>query len=362
MADLNGVLQDVLSVGGAVLQATQQLDQLVVDAMLIRLENSGFTGLANLVFDFLLRLLDHLFDAGRVDAAVVNQAFDCQAGDFTANRVKSGHNDGFGRIVDDDVHARRRFQRADVAALAADDAALHIVVRQSNDGHGAFRHMVGGTLLNCQRDDVARLFLRFFLGARFNVAHRRRRVVEGFLLHTVDDDLLRFVLRHGGDALQLCVLLGDKGFRLIVQAGGVLLLAFHQVAALLQVVLAVIKAVRTLVQRRFALHQTIFAPLHLGAAFTNLVHLAVVIRLFAVNLILSLENFRLGFLHLFLFVVVCFALVVIRLADGILVQALGSFLAAVDLFFDHLLPVGVACEAAAGTDEQDNQNPYDGWH
>ena len=66
--------------------------------------------------------------------------------------------------------------------------------------------------------------------------------------------------------------------------------------------------------------------------------------------------------HLFLLVVVCFALVVIRLADGILVQALGSFLAAVDLFFDHLLPVGVACEAAAGPDEQDNQNPYDGWH
>lgn len=160
--------------------------------------------------------------------------------------------------------------------------------------------MIGGALLNRQRDDVARLFLGFFLGARFNVAHGCRRVVEGFLLHTVDDDLLRFVLRHGGDALQLCVLLGDKGFRLIVQAGGVLLLAFHQVAALLQVVLAVIKAVRTLVQRRFALHQTIFAPLHLGAAFTNFVHLAVVIRLFAVNLILSLENFRLGFLHLFL--------------------------------------------------------------
>lgn len=65
MADLDGVLQDVLSVGGAVLQATQQLDQLVVDAVLIRLENSGFTGLANLVFDFLLRLLDHFFDAGQ---------------------------------------------------------------------------------------------------------------------------------------------------------------------------------------------------------------------------------------------------------------------------------------------------------
>jgi len=44
----------------------------VVDAVLIRLENSGFTGFANLVFDFLLRLLD--VEPQTVEAVLVQAA------------------------------------------------------------------------------------------------------------------------------------------------------------------------------------------------------------------------------------------------------------------------------------------------
>ena len=54
-------------------------------------------------------------------------------------------------------------QGADIAALAADDAALHLIVGQGHHGHRGLRHMVGGTTLNGQRDDLAGLGVGFVL-------------------------------------------------------------------------------------------------------------------------------------------------------------------------------------------------------
>ena len=48
-------------------------------------------------------------------------------GDLAANVVEGADDDHPGRIVDDDVHAGGLLEGADVAAFAADDAALHVV-------------------------------------------------------------------------------------------------------------------------------------------------------------------------------------------------------------------------------------------
>ena len=52
-----------------------------------------------------------------------------QLGDLAPHRVEAGDDHRLGRVVDDQVDAGRRLERADVAALAADDAALHVVRR-----------------------------------------------------------------------------------------------------------------------------------------------------------------------------------------------------------------------------------------
>jgi hypothetical protein len=95
-----------------------------------------------------------------VDAAV-RQLLERDARGLAADRVEAGQDDGLGRVVDDDVDAGGLLERADVAALAADDAALHLVGRQADDGDGALGGVVGGDALDGEREDVARLALRF---------------------------------------------------------------------------------------------------------------------------------------------------------------------------------------------------------
>ena len=54
-------------------------------------------------------------------------------GDLAADRVEAADEHRLGRVIDDQVDARGLLQGADVAALAADDAALHLVRRDGHD-------------------------------------------------------------------------------------------------------------------------------------------------------------------------------------------------------------------------------------
>ena len=77
-------------------------------------------------FQLAAALLHRLLDAGGVDAAVGDKALQRHAGHLAAGLVEAGQGDGLGGVVDDEVHAGGGFQGADVAALPADDAALHV--------------------------------------------------------------------------------------------------------------------------------------------------------------------------------------------------------------------------------------------
>ena len=94
-----------------------------------------------------------------VDAAVSNQLLQRNPGDFPPDGVKAGEGDGLGGVVDDQVDAGQRLEGADVAALPADDPALHLVARQVDDRNGRLADMVGGAAGNGKREDVAGLFL-----------------------------------------------------------------------------------------------------------------------------------------------------------------------------------------------------------
>ena len=71
-----------------------------------------------------------------MDAAVLDQLLERRARDLAAEAVEGREDDGLRRVVDDEVDAGEVLERADVAALAADDPALHVVRRQLDDGHG----------------------------------------------------------------------------------------------------------------------------------------------------------------------------------------------------------------------------------
>ena len=135
---LDGVAEYVLAVGSSVLQSAYQADKLVVEAVDVGLHNCALAFLADTLLDFLACLFDGLLNAGGVDAAVLNEPFKGDTRDLAANLVEAR----LGGVVDDKVNAGERFKGADIASLAADDTALHFVVRNSNDGYCGFRHGV----------------------------------------------------------------------------------------------------------------------------------------------------------------------------------------------------------------------------
>ena len=108
---------------------------------------------------------DDLLDAARDGCVRRRELRQRESGDLAADRIETGEGDRLGRVVDDQVDPGRLLERADVAALAADDPALHLVVGEVDDRHGVLGGVVGGDPLDRRQDVVARL-LAGLLAAR----------------------------------------------------------------------------------------------------------------------------------------------------------------------------------------------------
>ena len=91
------------------------------------------------LLDLGLALLVLLLDPVRMDPAVEDELLQGQPGDLTADWVEAGQQNRLGRVVDDQVDAGDLLERADVAALATDDPALHLVGGQVQNRDDATR-------------------------------------------------------------------------------------------------------------------------------------------------------------------------------------------------------------------------------
>src|ERR687898_3345266 len=211
---LDQVAEHVLAVGGAVLEPPQHADQLGVQVGDADLEAGVLAGPAHLPLDLLLGPVVGLLDAGRVDAAVGDQLLQGEAADLAPDRVEAGQQDRLGGVVDDQVDAGDGLEGADVAALAADDAALHVVRRQREDGDGRLRGLLGRDPLDGQGDDLAgaavgpppRLLLRG--------ADQAHGVALGLLLDLLDEHDLGLGGGHGRDLLEAAAVLLGGGLEL----------------------------------------------------------------------------------------------------------------------------------------------------
>ncbi len=133
-----GVLENILAVRGAVAHPPHELHELRVHALdagfvhrlLTRLEDGLDAGL---VHDFL--------DAPRVNPSVRDESFQRQPTHLAAHGIEARHHHGVRRVVDDHVHPGRRFERANIATLASNDPALHLV---GGEGDGGHRGLGGG--------------------------------------------------------------------------------------------------------------------------------------------------------------------------------------------------------------------------
>src|SRR6476660_6247306 len=116
--------QHVLTVAGAVVKSTKQVDDPFIKAANAHFLNGLVAVSADFLFDFVLRLGHELFDPRWVDAAIGNELVERDPGNFAAHRVERAHDHDARRVVDNYVDAGSLFKRADVPPFAADDSAL----------------------------------------------------------------------------------------------------------------------------------------------------------------------------------------------------------------------------------------------
>ena len=243
MGNLNGVVQNVLTVRGTVLLASQNLDQFGVQVVNAGLIAGALALFADGAVNFLARLFHHVLNAGGMNAAVHNELLQCKPGNLPTDGIKAGNGDGFRGIVDDQIDAGNGLQCADVPAFPADDAALHLIVGQRDHGDGGLGGVISGTALNRGGDDLAALFLGLVLQLRLDLLDLHGGFVTNLVLNAVKQKFLCLILCQTGNLFQLrqllllelvglCLRLGDlleplgkllflafKGFGLLVQSG-----------------------------------------------------------------------------------------------------------------------------------------------
>jgi hypothetical protein len=91
---------------------------------------------------------------------------------------------------------------ADVAALPADDAALHVVGLQLDDGDGRLRRVAGGQALHHDRQDVAHAPLGVPFRLLLDGPHPAGRFVADLVLELLQQDRLGLRRRQAGRALE----------------------------------------------------------------------------------------------------------------------------------------------------------------
>ena len=272
------MLEHVLTVACAVLEPSEQLDKLGRQPVNAGLECRLLARLLDRRVNLALRLLDHLLDARRMDASVGDQLLKRNARDLAAYRIESGKRDRLGRVVDYQIDSRESFYRADVSSLASDDASLHVLARERNDGNRGLRNVIRRASLYRQRYDIAGAALRLVLEIRLQLGKLHCLLVTYLRRELFHKLRFRLLGGHAGDLLKLFLLLCNKLFDAFVQ--------FFVLAYLLCELLFLFLEIVTLAVERFFL---------CGNAAFLMGKLVASVLDFAVEVVLCLKDFFLRF-------------------------------------------------------------------
>ncbi len=190
-----------------------------------------------------------------MDAAVRDQFLHGETRYLATHRIERGDDDGFRRVVHDDVHPREVLEGTDVPTLPADDPALHLIVREGDHGNGGFGRVVGRDLFDRHGYDVASLTLGAPRGLLLDHPHPLGRFRPRLLLHHAHELLLRFLRGQSRHALELAALLFHE---LRVSRT----VRFHRFALLLDLGALPLQVLTLLVQQRVFLIEHVLTIVH----------------------------------------------------------------------------------------------------
>ena len=321
---LDGVLQNVLAIAGAVMETAQHLHQLGVEVADAALEHGALALGLDGGLHLTAGLLHHFLDMGGMDTAVSDQLFQCQPGDLPADRLEAGDGDGLRCIVDDEIHTGQSLDGTDVAALAADDTALHLVIGQGNHTDGQLGHGVRRAALDGLSHHFAGAGLAFLFHPGLHLFDLEGSLVGHFALHLLNEVFLGLVSGKAGDLFQHSRLA-------LLDGADLLLFLLHGRVLLGQRFFLLLNGLQLAVQIFFLLLQTVFLPLQIGSA--GLFFLLVISTAF--------QDLLLGFQQRFL-------LFALGVADCFVDDAPAFFFGAGDLFFRYFFAIKEATCKAAG--------------
>ena len=153
------MVEDVLGVTVPEMQPPEQLDDFHVHGGKPVFCTASSPSAEDGFVHFLRHLGHHFLDARRVNAAIQDQPLHGLARDFAAHGIKAGKHHRVGRVVNQHRDAGRRLEGADVAAVAADDAPLHLLAIDGDGGGGGLKGVLAGVTLDGHADDLPGLFL-----------------------------------------------------------------------------------------------------------------------------------------------------------------------------------------------------------
>src|SRR5215213_8496024 len=187
------MLQHILPIACTVFKPPQQLDQIGVQALHIRLVGDALTLLAHDLLDLLLSLRNHFLNARRMDASVLEQLIQGHTSNLAPHWVVTGKGHGLRRIVDNNIDAGNLLEGADIAALAADDPALELFAWERHSRNRDLGDIIGGAALNSQRDHLARGFIGLIARRALDLADAPRRIITRLSLDALENDRSRLL-------------------------------------------------------------------------------------------------------------------------------------------------------------------------
>ena len=134
------------------------------------------------------------------------QALEREPRDLAAHAVEARQEHGAGRVVDDEVDPGERLERADVAALAADDPALQLVRLELDDRDRGLDGVARRHPLHHRGEDAARAPVGVAARLLLDLPDHAGAVVAQLVLELAHHDLLRLPGAEAGHALELAQL------------------------------------------------------------------------------------------------------------------------------------------------------------
>ncbi len=202
MGGLDEVRENVLAIAGPIPQASEQGDQLRVHlrdpGLHKRVLASADAASLNLTPGPLVLLLNAVW----MNTPIRDQGLQGDFPDLTPHRIETAQQDRLRRVIDNDIHPGDRLERADVASLAADDAAFHLVVGQVQHRNDRFRGRFRGDALNRQRHDFPGPVLALLTSLRLNIADEHGGISTSIGLDKFDKLGTRLGRGEPGRALQ----------------------------------------------------------------------------------------------------------------------------------------------------------------